>query len=123
MRNFLIFCCCFPFILSAAQPAVIKGKVEEPSDKTIEFFIDRAVPGENLSKQPFKLNADFEWSLSLAIGNLVHAAIGDSVFQLFIEPGDALTLSIKAEQTPFKIDFSGKGAENNNLFSDFTACR
>lgn len=109
-----------PLLLLAGQPAVVSGSLTNGSDATLIFTLDTPYPDTAAYRQTVQSHSGkFEWKTDLEKGNLVTVQFDNSVFQLFIEPGDALQADINSETTPASISFSGKGAENNRFLFDF----
>lgn len=98
---------------------MVSGKAVSASAMKIEFLVDQPYPQSQPEKQTFILSEDFRWQSVLEKGTLVSVMLDKEGFQLFLEPGDALTLHIDASVEPALVEFSGSGAENNRLFSEF----
>ncbi len=120
MRTLILLLSFLPFLSHAGQPAVVSVKVNNVSDSNIEFQADQPCPQVNPEKKSFRLNAGFEWKMDLERGTLVSATAGNETLRFFLEPGDAITVTFDPSGKPLYPEFSGKGAENNRMFNDFS---
>jgi len=119
MRTLLWLILALPFFARAGQPATVSGRVSSASELIIEFQTDQPIPQAVPEKQSYSLQSGFEWQADLEKGTLVTAVMGSEKFQLFIEPGDKLTITLDPAVSPMSVEFSGKGAENNTMLFEF----
>lgn len=120
MQNLFLAMLLCPLLLAAAQPVIVSGSHTNSADAALIFTADKPYPDTTTYRQTVQSSGGkFEWKTDLEKGTLVNVQLSNAVFQLFLEPGDALQLEINTEVSPVSIAFLGKGAENNRFLFDF----
>ncbi len=100
----------------AAPPvasATIQGQILHPAGKTLTV----EVRGRRIAETPVDANGRFRLVVPLAEAGAATLETGDEVTDLWLTPGDNLTLTLDARQFDETVKYAGTGARINNYLA------
>ena len=105
---------------SEITEVIIQGNIINPMDKTIQLVGPGEMEDGTLSlnfqrETNIDENGNFIDTLNLKSSGYFFFIHGRERTQLFIEPGDNLTINLDSKQFDESITFSGEGSENNTF--------
>ncbi|MFD2246764.1 TlpA disulfide reductase family protein [Pontibacter ruber] len=108
--------------LSAQNKAIIKGKIQKPLSEEVILasYPSPLIPEE--VQTVVKLNeGKFELEVPVTQAGIVELVHGEEVMPVYLEPGYELNLTFNGDKFLKSIKFEGKGANENNLLSQYTS--
>lgn len=123
MRFIILLLAVFIQFTAMAQNAVVTGKITNPKGEKVKLYYNKGAAVYEFNKVEKEATLDkkgkFKIELPLDAPAEVTLAHGDEVTQMFLEPGDEVSISLDTEQFDESIKYTGKSAANNIFIAKY----